>query len=70
MYPGKATVTKSSLSEVLQEKDIENFTPPKTGSFQKRNLIFFIFLLETYIMDTRYNSLAEAVLTSTHNLCF
>ena len=30
----------------------------------------FIFLLKTYIVGTRYNSLGEAVLTSTHNVCF
>ena len=33
-------------------------------------MIFLIFLLKTLIMGTRKNRLAEAVLTSTHNLYF
>ena len=32
--------------------------------------IFFLFLLKTLIVGTRLNRLSEAVLTSTHNLCF
>ena len=33
-------------------------------------MIFLIFMLKTLIVGTRYNRLAEAVLTSTHKLCF
>ena len=35
-------------------------------------LIFsiFIFLLKTYIVVSRYNRHIDAVLTSTHNICF
>ena len=33
-------------------------------------MIFFLFLLKTWIVGSRYNRLSEAVLTSTHNLCF
>ena len=29
-----------------------------------------MFLLKAYFVSTRKNRLAEAVLTSTHNLCF
>ena len=32
--------------------------------------MFFIFLLKAKIVGTRENRLDEAVLTSTHNLCF
>ena len=32
--------------------------------------LFFLFLLKTKIVGTRQNRLVEAVLTSTHNLCF
>ena len=37
---------------------------------QIKTLIFFIFLPKTQIVGTRQNRLGEAVLTSTHNLCF
>ena len=33
-------------------------------------MIFLIILLKTLIVGTRSNRLAEAVLTSTYNLCF
>ena len=33
-------------------------------------LYFFLFLLKTLIVGTRQNRLSEAILTSTHNLCF
>ena len=33
-------------------------------------LIFFIFLCKKLIVGTSYNPLHEAVLRSTHNLCF
>ena len=38
--------------------------------FSRKLLIFFLFLLKTYIVGTRLNHLGEAVLTSTHYLCF
>ena len=42
-------------------------SPPKTERFQIKILIFFIFLLKTWIVSTRWNRLAEAVLTGIHN---
>ena len=50
-------------------KYIENFTT-KNWNFSDKNSDIFIFLLKTYYIGTRKNRLAEAVLTSTHNLCF
>ena len=47
----------------------EIFKVAKNEIFQKF-LLFFLFLLKTYIVGTRYNCLAEAVLTSPNNLCF
>ena len=35
-----------------------------------KNPIFFLCLLKTKIVGTRQSLLNEAVLTSTHNLCF
>ena len=35
-----------------------------------KKMIFLIFLLKTLVVGTRKNHLAEAVLKSTHNLCF
>ena len=43
-------------------------SPPKTESFQIKILIFFIFLLKTWIACTRWNCLREMVVMSTHNL--
>ena len=49
---------------------IEIFSPV-IGNFSRNFLtFFFIFLLKTQIVGIRLNRLAEAVLTSTHNLCF
>ena len=42
----------------------------KNVHFQMNFFIFFLFLLKTLIVGTRWNRLIEAVLTSTHNLCF
>ena len=42
----------------------------KTEFFQIKTPIFFIFLLKKQIVGTRLNRFGEAVLTSTHNLCF
>ena len=49
-----------------QASNILKILLPKNENFQIKFLIVFIFLLKTYIVGTRY----EAVLTSTHNLCF
>ena len=46
------------------------FTAVKIFIFRWNFLIFFLFLLKTLIVGTRLNRLIEAVLTSTHNLCF
>ena len=48
----------------------EFFQKPKLKNFIGKILIFLIFLLKTMIEGTHQNRLAEAVLTSTHNLCF
>ena len=58
------TITKTCLF-----KYTENFTT-KNEVLDKKNLIFFIFLLKTYTVGTRWNRLTEAILTSTQNLCF
>ena len=48
-----------------------NFHGCKKDNFQMKNCdVFFLFLLKTWIVCTRLNRLSEAVLTSTHNLCF
>ena len=39
--------------------------PPKTTKILIKILIFFIFLLKTYIAGTRQNHLSEAILMST-----
>ena len=46
----------------------EIFKVVKNENFQssRKSLIFFLFLLKTLIVGAR----ADAVLTSTHNLCF
>ena len=48
----------------------ENFTSKNLKFSDKNTLIFFTFLFKTYIRGTRYNRLGEAVLRSTHKLCF
>ena len=58
------TLLKYAYSNILKN------SPPKTESFQIKILIFFIFLLKAYIVGIRQICLAEAVLTSTHNICF
>ena len=40
------------------------------NNFQLKIVAFFLFLLKTEIVSTSYNRLDEAILTSTHNLCF
>ena len=42
----------------------------KKRKFPVENVCFFLFMLKTYIVGTRYNRLTEAVQTSTHNLMF
>ena len=63
-HPGTNSLRKHACSNMLK------ISPPKNESFLKKILIFFIFLLKTSIVGTRYNRLGKAVLTSTHNLCF
>ena len=46
------------------------FSTAKIENFIRKILIFSIFLLKTLIVGTHWNHLAEAVLTSTNNLCF
>ena len=55
--------------ENLPVQYTEIFSPVKIENFIRKILIFFLFLLNTYTVGTRKNRLAEAVLTSTHNLC-
>ena len=67
---------KSSQFMLNYEKkaysNILKILPPKNENFQIKILIFFKFLLKN--IDCGYSleppRLAEAVLTSTHNLCF
>ena len=44
----------------------------KNDHFQIKKIVFcfVFFLLKTLIVGTGWNRLSEAVLTSTHNLCF
>ena len=42
----------------------------KNDNFQLKAFGYFHMLLKTLIVGTRLNRLTEAVLTSTHNLCF
>ena len=58
------TLRKHAYSNILK------ISPPKTESFQIKILIFIKFMLKKYIVGTRYNRLAEVVLTSSHNLGF
>ena len=46
------------------------FKDVKIDNLQMNEFGFFLFLLKTYIFGTRKNLHIEAVLTSTHNLCF
>ena len=46
------------------------FSEEKFENFIAKNLIFLIYLLKTLIVGTCENHLTEAILRSTHNLCF
>ena len=46
------------------------FSSVKIENFIRKKEIFLIYLLKTLIVGTRKNRLAQAILTSTHNLCF
>ena len=46
------------------------FTAVKMVIFRGKILRFFLFLLKTLIVGRHKNRLIEAVLMSTHNLCF
>ena len=48
---------------------VANFKGCKNEIFYEK-IRYFSFLLKTWIVGTRVNRLNEAVLTSTHNLCF
>ena len=50
--------------------NILKISPLKTESFQIKILIVFYISAQNIDCGTRQNRLAEAVLTSTHNLCF
>ena len=52
------------------EGNIQFFSVAKFESFIRKFLIFLTFLLKTLIVGTCLNCLAEAVQTTTHNLCF
>ena len=51
-----------NIQRIFSEAKIENFI----GKIR----FILICLLKTLIVGTRLNCLAEAVLTSTHNVCF
>ena len=66
-FPGtrKRLLISHGRSHPLRKQAYPNILkilPPKMENFQLKNSDIFIFLLKTYI--------GEAVLTSTHNLCF
>ena len=42
----------------------------KNDNFQMKNCDIFLILAQNIVAGTRLNRLIEAVLTSTHNLCF
>ena len=42
----------------------------KNDNFQMKIEIVFYIFAQKYVVGTRFNRLDEAVLTSTHNLCF
>ena len=49
---------------------MEIFSAVNIANFIRIILIFLIYLLKSLIVGTCQNRLAEAVLTSTHNVCF
>ena len=50
--------------------NILKILPPKSENFQMKILIFFHLSAKNIDCGTRQNRLGDAVLTSTHNLCF
>ena len=56
------TITKTCNKEI--------FSAVKIEIFNGKCLIVFLFLLKTEIVGILLNRLGDAVLTSTHNLCF
>ena len=48
----------------------KSFSVVKNENFIRKILIFFYFCSKHIIVGTRKNRLADAVLTSTYNLCF
>ena len=68
-FPLRPYLLLTFMTKTRLFKYIEDFIS-KNQKFSDKKLTFFIFLLKTQIVGTRYNRLAEAVLTSTHNLCF
>ena len=58
------SLRKHAYSNILK------ISPPKTKSFQMKILIFFQVSAQNIDCGTRLNRLAEAVLTSTYNICF
>ena len=64
-------IHKQSLLQ-LGKQNTEGFFSGRVEleNFIRKKMIFFIALLKTLSVGKRYNRLDEAVLTSTHNLCF
>ena len=68
--------TVTAVQSVITKTLLYNFDPLKPHfyivklGFTGVYIIFSCFLLENIDCGTRLNRLAEAVLTSTHNLCF
>ena len=64
------------MAELITKTCLYNFYPLKPHfyvvklGFTGVYIIFLIFAQKTQIVGTRQNRLCEAVLTSTHNLCF
>ena len=61
---------KNPLGKHAYSKILKILLPKKMKMIRKKILIFFLFLLITWIVGTRKNRLDKAGLTCTHNLCF
>ena len=59
-----------SITKTCLFKHTENFTNKKWKFSDKNSDIFHISAQNIDSCGTRYNRLGDAVLTSTHNLCF
>ena len=61
-------LNSSSPLQKYAYSNIKKISPPKTENFRVKNSD--IFHISAQNIDCGYSLVAEAVLTSTHNLCF